>query len=461
MTSPTGSTLAECTDFLAANPDIEAIDIILTDAHGIGRGKIIRRHELEALYASGRSIPVSIFGMDVCGEDVDGTGLVLTDGDADRKCWPVPGTLGALPYTSPRRGQVLITMFDLDGTPFAADPRHALLRQIAAAKALGFQPMGAFEVEFYLLDSALSAEGKRQPASYALSGRQSGAYNTYTIDELDEMSPLFTDVYEGAKALNLPLETLISEYAPGQYEFTLRYTDLMSAADHLIMVKRLIRSVARRQKAEACFMAKPFGHTAGSGMHLHLSLADAGGNNLFADDGSGPYAPLMLEAIAGIKSTLAETMAILAPFANSWRRFASSIYSPMSIDWGVNNRTVALRVPATGPKARHFEHRVAGVDANPYLVAAVTLGGALKGIAEKADPGPPVTGNGYEGRAGRTSGLPRDWLSAIELAEASTFVQAVFGPVLHQGFIAMKKAEYLRVAGEVSDVEWRLYGSVV
>jgi glutamine synthetase len=439
MTSPTGSSLAECTDFLAANPDIESIDIILTDAHGIGRGKIIRRHELEALYASGRSIPVSIFGMDVCGEDVEGTGLVLTDGDADRKCWPVPGTLGALPYTDPPRGQVLISMFDLDGAPFAADPRHALLRQIAAAKALGFQPMGAFEVEFYLLDRDLSAEGKRQVARYPLSGRRSAAYNTYTIDELDEMSPLFSEVYKGAKALNLPLETLISEYAPGQYEFTLRYTDLMSAADHLIMVKRLIRSVARRHKAEACFMAKPFGQTAGSGMHLHLSLADAAGNNLFADDGSGPYAPLMLQAIAGIQSTLAETMAILAPFANSWRRFASSVYSPMSVDWGVNNRTVALRVPATGPKARHFEHRVAGVDANPYLVAAVTLGGALKGIAEQADPGPPVTGNGYEGRAG----------------------QASLGPVLHQGFIAMKKAEYLRVAGEVSDVEWRLYGSVV
>ncbi len=459
MTSPTGSTLSECQAFLAAHPDIEAIDIVLTDAHGIGRGKIIRRHELEALYASGRSIPVSIFGMDVCGEDVEGTGLVLTDGDADRKCWPVPGTLGAQPHTDPRRGQVLITMFDHDGAPFPADPRHALMRQIAAAKLQGLHPMGAFEVEFYLLDRRPGPDGKRQMAVYPLSGRRSSGYNTYTLDELDEMSPLFSAIYESAKAIDLPLETLISEYAPGQYEFTLRYRDLMGAADDLIKAKRLIRSVARRHNAEACFMAKPFGHTAGSGMHLHLSLADGTNRNLFADDGGGAFAPLMLQSIAGIQSTLAETMAILAPFANSWRRFASTIYSPVSTSWGVNNRTVALRVPNTSAKARHFEHRVAGVDANPYLVAAVTLAGSLKGIAERADPGPPVTGNGYE--HGKAHGLPRDWLSAIELAETSAFVQAALGPMLHHGFIAMKKAEYMRIAGDVSDVEWRIYGSVV
>jgi glutamine synthetase len=238
---------------------------------------------------------------------------------------------------------------------------------------------------------------------------------------------------------------------------------MLAAADDLIMVKRLIRSVARRYGAEACFMAKPFGHTAGSGMHLHMSFANASGDNLFGDDGSGPFSPLMLQAMGGILATLPETMAVLAPFANSWRRFASQIYSPVSIDWGTNNRTVALRVPATSPKARHFEHRVAGVDANPYLVAAVALEGALRGIAEKRDPGPPIEGNGYAARAARgtKSDLPRDWLSAIDLLETSEIVKAAFGDVLHKAFVAMKRAEFERVAGEITDVEWRLYGSVV
>jgi glutamine synthetase len=451
---------SEAAAFLAKHPDCTSIDVVLTDAHGIGRGKMIRRHELEALYASGRNMPVSMFGLDVGGEDVEATGLVLTDGDADRTCWPVPGTLGLQPHTDPLRGQVLITMHELDGAPFAADPRHALRRQVDAAVAEGFHPKGAFEVEFYLLDRELGPDGRPRPARYPLTGRRSDGYNTYTVDELDEMSPLFAAIYDGAAALGLPLETLISEYAPGQYELTLRYGDLLAAADHLVMTKRLIRSVARRHGAEACFMAKPFGRTAGSGMHLHLSLADAAGANLFADAGEGGFRPLMLSAIAGVQSTLAETMAILAPFANSWRRFASTVYSPVSTAWGVNNRTVALRVPATGPKARHFEHRVAGVDANPYLVAAVTLAGARKGIREGADPGPPVEGNGYA-EPGRGQGLPRDWLSAIELAEASPFVRDALGPLLHKGFIAMKKAEWSRLQAEVSDVEWRLYGSVV
>ena len=228
------------------------------------------------------------------------------------------------------------------------------------------------------------------------------------------------------------------------------------AADDVIIAKRLLRSTARRFGMEACFMAKPFGQMAGSGMHLHLSLADEGGANLFADPGEDVLSPLMLQAIAGVRGTIGETMAVLAPFQNSWRRFASVNYSPGNDSWGVENRTVALRVPSGSGKAGHFEHRVAGVDANPYLVAAVTLGGALDGIEAKADPGPATLGNAYENAP--ASSLPRDWLGAIERLEGSDFACRVLGAPLHRGFVAIKKAEYMKMALEVSEAEWALYG---
>jgi len=167
----------------------------------------------------------------------------------------------------------------------------------------------------------------------------------------------------------------------------------------------------------------------------------------------------MLQAIGGIRETVGDTMLVLAPFLNSWRRFASAVYSPADDTWGVENRTVALRVPGGSAKARHFEHRVAGVDANPYLVAAVTLGGALDGIEAKADPGPPVTGVASE--AGHVPDLPRSWDEAIGRLERSEFCHRVLGAAMHRGFAAVKRAEHQKMALTVTEAEWETYGFVV
>lgn len=173
-------------------------------------------------------------------------------------------------------------------------------------------------------------------------------------------------------------------------------------------------------------------------MHLHMSLANPAGQNLFADTKEGHLSDLMLKSIGGVRKTVGDSMLNLAPFMNSWRRFAATVYSPASDTWGIDNRTVAIRVPSTPGAARHFENRVAGVDANPYLVAAVTLAGALEGIATGEDPGPPVEGDDSRARGGGR--LPRGWLDAIDRLDASAFAKTVLGPRLHQAFVAVKRA---------------------
>jgi len=458
QTSPSGSSVEEANEFLDAHPEIEAFDILLTDVNGVGRGKIIRRHELKSLYAGGRHMPISILGLDITGEDVHETGLIWDSGDGDLRAWPVPGTLKPLQNTNPARGQVLMSMFHLDGTPMSSDPRHALARQVAAFSERGLKPAGAFELEFFLLAKERDAEGRVQPANAVLDGRRSGKTEVYSVDHLHGMEPLFADIYASAKAQGVPAETVISEYAPGQYELTLNYRkDVLQAADDLVLLKRLVRAAARRHGVTACFMAKPIERYAGSGMHFHLSMQDDAGRNIFSEAREGEWTPILLHALGGLAATMAESMLVFAPHANSWRRFVAQSYAPLAPIWGVNNRSVALRVPAGDVKNRRIEHRPAGVDANPYLVAATVLAGIAKGFDEKLDPGPEVTGNGYEVAASARGSMPADWRSAIEAAKASDFLKAALGADLHKTFTAIKQAEYLRVARTVSELDYHLY----
>ncbi|MBL8581746.1 MAG: glutamine synthetase [Rhizobiaceae bacterium] len=458
MTSPSGSRPAEALAFLEKYPEIEAFDIVLTDANGVGRGKIVRRHELLAIYENGRHLPISILGLDITGEDVHETGLIWDSGDGDMRAWPIPGTLVPLHGTEPARGQVLLSMYHLDGQPMTSDPRHALARQVERLAGRALHPAGAFELEFFLLSNARDGEGRVQPAAAVLDGRASGKTEVYSVDHLHGMEPLFSNIYAAAKAQGIPAETVISEYAPGQYELTLHYRkDVMRAADDLVMLKRLVRMQARRHGVTACFMAKPIEAYAGSGMHFHVSMLDGAGVNVFAEAAGSPWAPTLLHALGGLAETMAESMLVFAPHANSWRRFVAQSYAPLAPIWGVNNRSVALRVPAGDVAARRIEHRPAGVDANPYLVAATVLAGIAKGLDEKLDPGPETTGNGYERAAEAGAHMPPDWRSAIEAAKASAFLRDALGEDMHRTFAAIKHAEYLRVARTVSELDYRLY----
>ena len=454
--SPSRSTAAEAEAFLATHPEIEAFDIILHDANGVGRGKIIRRHELLGFYNNGRHLPISILGLDICGEDVHETGLIWDQGDGDLLAWPIPGTLVALHGTTPPRGEVFMSMYSLDGVPMTSDPRHALQRQVDALAAEGLHPSGAFELEFFLLDPKPGADGKMQPARDVLDGRASRKTEVYSVDHLHGMLPLFSDVYAGAAKAGIKAETLISEYAPGQYELTLHYrTDVMQAADDLIRLKRIVRAQARAHGVVACFMAKPNENYAGSGMHFHVSMMDEAGRNVFVEAEEGVWNPLILHALGGLRQTMGESMLVFAPHANSWRRFASQSYAPVSPTWGVNNRSVALRIPAGDIKARRIEHRPAGVDSNPYLVAATVLAGIRHGMAGKIDPGAETTGNGYEDASDIL--IPLDWRQAIEAAKASAFLKDALGEDMHRTFVAIKAAEYGRVMRTVSEVDFDLY----
>lgn len=448
----------ELDDFLQRHPDIDAVQVMITDPGGVARGKTVRRHELASLYAQGRQVAGSILGLDVTGADVEATGLVWETGDADKLCRPVPGTLKPVPWLA-RTGQVMLSMYEADGTPAAADPRHCLARAEQRLAALGYGVVFACEVEFYLLKP--TADGGFEPAGSApLRAGQGERIEAYSLARLDNLAPLLRELLDAAAAQDLPAGTLMSEYAPGQFEITLQHrAGALAAVDEAVQFKRLIKGVAAKHGLVASFMAKPFTQRAGSGAHLHLSLADHDGRNVFAaEDAAGT--PLLRHAVGGMMATAAEAFLAFAPNGNSYRRFVRESYAPVAASWGINNRSVSLRVPAGPPASRHVEHRFCGADANLYVAAAAVLEGVRVGLERRLDPGEPVTGNGYQAATASplAGNLPASWSEAIERAQSSAFLQDALGAGFHKVWLAIKRQELARWNAEVTptDLLWYL-----
>jgi len=447
---------AEATAFLAANPGVHFFEVIFTALSGVPRGKRLRRHELMAVYEYGRFLPGSILVCDVTGRDCEETGLVWEDGDADRLAKPAPGTLVRAPWLGDDVGQVITSLYELDGTPNDLDPRHVLRGVLDRFAADGLTAVVACELEYYLVDPIRTAGGGVRLAA-AAAGERPSLHGVYGLRELEDFAGFLRDLWAAADVQDVPLEGAISEYAPGQLELTLKHgPDALRAADEAVMYKRIAKGVAARHGAEATFMAKPFAQHAGSGLHLHVSVNNAVGENIFASE-APDGAPPLRHAVGGLKALLADGMAVFAPNANSYRRFRPNSYAPVATTWGVNNRTVSLRVPAGPPAGRHIEHRVAGADANPYLALAALLAGVHYGLKHRIDPGPPVEGDGYAAAARSDLRLPAHWFAAVDAFERSEIMRAYLGDRFVTMFAKVKRIEQDRFNEVVSQLDYDWY----
>ena len=454
--SATIAAVEEAKAFFAANPDIDSIEMIYTDFGGVPRGKRLRQHEVVAVYESGRMFPGSITVVDIRGQDTVETGLVWEDGDADRSMKPIPGTLVKTPWGGANAAQFLVDFYELDGTPHDLDPRHVLGRVIDRFVDDGLTPVLAVELEFYLLSPRRARDGGLRPARPD-GGQTPTGVEVYGLREMDDFRPFFDDLYAACDVQGLPLESAISEFAPGQFELTLRHKpDVLRAVDDGIMYKRLVKAIAQRHGMEATFMAKPFADQAGSGMHVHVSVNDASGTNIFASENPEGTDPLR-HAIGGMIGSVGDGFALFAPHANSFRRFRANSYAPVAPTWGVNNRTVSFRIPAGPPSSRHVEHRACGADANPYLAVAAILAGMHHGMTNRIDPGPAVVGNGYDRDGSADDKPPSNWFAAVDRFHASTLMREYLGERFVDMFTIVKRVEQDNYFAAVPTIDYEWY----
>ncbi len=452
----------QLTQFLVKNPDIQNVELMLVDPNGIMRGKWAPASTLAKAFSEGVNFPLSLHGCDIWGREVPDTGLHIESGDRDGFCRAVPHSLARVPWGERPTAQILLQTFQDDGSRFGGCSRSVLEDVVGRLASAGLFPVAAFELEFFLFKPQDEWATNHPEISDVYSDSQSPELQSpdlqrmYSLDALAENSGFFEDVRNAAELQSLPIDTIVKEAAPGQYEINLNHrNNAMIAADDAILLRRIILECARKNGLKATFMAKPFIDQPGNGMHMHISLLNGEGENVF----SGANGRAKLEsAVAGLVKTMAETSLLFVNSYNGYRRMQPGSYAPTRANWGENNRSVAVRIPASGEKARRVEHRISGADANPYLALSAILQAMLEGIEQELQPPDEEVGNSYDNDGDRAGDvLPSSMEGALVKFRKSDFVIRAIGQQMADIIAAVKQTELETFRHEISPLERSTY----
>ena len=433
-------------DWLRDHPQVRTIRVAAADLNGIARGKRVPARFAGKLITEGTRFPFSVMNLDIWGEDIEDSPLVFESGDVDGVLLPTDRGFMPMPWLEAPTALLPIWMFHTDGRPYDGDPRQALAAVVARYKAAGLTPVVATELEFYLIDD--SGRTLRVPPSPRSGKRRTGG-EILSLRALDAFDRFFSALYDACEEMDIPADTAISEAGPGQFEINLMHQgDALKAADDTWLFKMLVKGLARNHGFAASFMAKPYDQWSGNGMHTHFSVLDAEGRNIF-DNGGPDGSDRLRHAVGGCLAALTGSTLIFAPHENSFDRLVPDAHAPTGIGWAYENRTAALRIPASGPVARRIEHRVAGGDVNPYLMIAAILGAALIGIEDRIEPPAPIVGNAY---AQGLEQLPLTWDAALDAFASCPMTKRIFPAELIENFVMTKRQE-LHYMAELSPEE--------
>ncbi|PXX99604.1 glutamine synthetase family protein [Halomonas sp. LBP4] len=418
---------------------ITEVECLVSDQTGILKGKIMPAGKY---LGGGRPrLPDSIFIQTVTGGYPDDEDIRFWNpAERDMELVPDPNAIYLVPWADDPTAQIIHDCHYLTGEPVELAPRHVLRRVLEAYAERGWKPVIAPEVEFYLVKTNTDSDYPLEPP-IGRTGRQESSRQSFSIDAVNEFDPLFEEMYDYCEAMDLDLDTLIHEEGAGQMEVNFQHGDPLILADQVVMFKRVLRETALRHGMYATFMAKPMAGEPGSSLHIHQSLLDLErGHSLFAGEGDQP-SPLFHHFIGGLQRYLPAAMPFFAPNVNSYRRLMrteTSGSAPINVEWGLDNRTVGLRVPVSSPEATRVENRLAGADANPYLAIAASLACGYLGLLGQLEPRPPMLGSAWSG--GNT--LPDDVGPALDALHDCQALADILGERFTHSYLAVKRAEH-------------------
>jgi glutamine synthetase len=410
----------------------------------------------------GKRIQGEYFLEDVADHGVEGCNYLLA---LDMEMDPLPGyemanwekgygdfgivpdmaTLRRIPWLD-STALVICDVVDHDGSPTAASPRAVLMRQYERASAMGYTPMMASELEFYLYKE-----------SYADAWAKDFRELTPTIPYILDYHILATTMDEhfihqlrrGMQGAGIPVEFSKGEAWAGQHELNVRYADAVTSADRHTIYKNGVKELAALNGISATFMAKPSEKDIGSSCHIHMSLTEPGGGASAFVDGH-EETDTFRHFLGGLRAHIREVALFVAPSVNSYKRYAAESWAPTSISWGRDNRTAGFRIVGHG-QSRRIECRIPGADVNPYLGYAALLAAGLDGIENQLDPGPELMGNAYE--AAEAEAFPSTLREAVANWEGSEFAKRAFGDSAWRHYLNYGRTEQRLFDEVVTDYE--------
>jgi glutamine synthetase len=403
------------------------------DINGVMRGKRISASHWETTCEDGCAIIAAMFAMDMTCDIWDTPYCSFDNGYVDMHMFPIEAPV-ACPW-EPGVAMCLAYAEALDHNPVPIDPRNVLIEQLDRAREMGFEIQVGSELEFYLLDPETKLP------------RQEGI-QVYSINRQSEMEHVLGPIRDDLIAMGIPIEQSNPEYAPGQAEVNVRYSEALDSADKVILFRSLVKEVAQKQGYLATFMAKPFIDQSGSGFHTHYSFWKDG-KNAFAKDGE--MNELGMSFLAGLQKRIGAMSIVSSTTPNAYRRRQPYTFCPVNASWGHDNRTTALRIIEGADKAVRVEKRDAAADCNPYYLMACDIAAGLDGIEQGMTPGPATEGDAYSDCG--DPALPLSMREAIDAAEADGFVRKILGDSRYEILLEQSRREVAFVDNQVTDVE--------
>ncbi|MDX2274063.1 MAG: glutamine synthetase family protein [Hyphomonadaceae bacterium] len=427
---------------------IGEVECLVPDLNGVVRGKVFPAQKfLQSERDGSLRIPSSIYSLTVTGEYSDDADEAIAMSDPDVVLRPDLQTICVAPGYKTPTAFVFADAYHTSGEPFDVAPRYVLKRVVELYQKEGLRPVVAPELEFYLTQVNTDPDLPLEPPK-GRSGRHETSPQPYGLEAITEYEDLIETIYEHAEAASLHLDTMIHESGAAQLEINFNHGDPVHVSDQVLVFKRIVRQVALKHGVYATFMAKPMEHQPGSAMHLHASVVDKKGANLFATD-NGDNSEMFRHFVGGLQEYLGEVAPLFAPNVNSFRRMRPDWSAPINLQWGYDNRSCGLRVPISDATNRRIENRLPGADANPYLAISAMLICGYIGIRDKIEPKEMVQGSAY--KWART--LPRTLDEALGRFKECQPVIDLLGAHFCDAFQRIKAHELNAFEGVISSWE--------
>ena len=412
----------------------------LPDMHGISRSKTIPIAHAAEYAERGLNMYGGTSVLDTRSDVVGGTLYHEERGYGDQLLFPDPESAAILPWAE-RTARLICDARWYDGTPLAATPRHVFRRALEKSRSMGFDPVIGSEWEFYLLDGET-----HEPL---FSGYH--IFNTLRNDYV----PTIRRIMDEMPKVGVDIITANCEYAGSQWEVNFAPGRGLAGPDNAFTFKNGVKEIAKQDGYLATFMSKPWGDSAGSGCHTHLSLVHAdSGENAFGDaDDPQEMNGTCRSFIAGVLTYAKAFDAVIAPTVNCLRRRRPHTFSPSNISWGIEDRSALLRVKSSDPSRKHIEYRAPSALSNPYLVGAAILQAGLKGIEEgMTAPDPSKAGLPAE-EDDSFEKLPVHLAESLDALEQEPAMKEFFGEEFVTAYLGMRRYELSRFGDHVSDWE--------